>query len=79
MDLGDFDFDKLIHDLTMESTKETIDNMVNQMAEENPNAYALFAVGRIFGRFDVLMKLTKLIAEETEQLKDISKLLKGKK
>ena len=79
MDIKDFDFDKLVRDLTVENADEVMNENIAKLEKECPEAYALFAVGRIIGKYDFMKKVSGLLYEEIRDIASTANKMKGKK
>lgn len=78
MDINDLDFDELARELTEENFEEIMNEMVAKLFSESPQGLAIFQMGRIIGRLDMVRKMSGIINEEMKKVEVLSNIAKGK-
>ena len=73
-----FDFSRLLAEADYEENLEKVENQLAQMKKFAPQLYNLFAVGRLFGRHDIVVKLMKIVEEEATEFKKFNEEVNGK-
>ena len=71
--MEDINFEKMFHEIGMENLQNAMNEELEKIKKEQPNAYFFLPIGRLIGRFDIIRQLISIVDDGKD---DVDNFLK---